>query len=161
MTLPPIDPAAVDDLWRDYCASADVAADITFTDVFHFGDHPRLADELLGLVLEGRKRATATGLAELERANLPTPRVGDHWIVCDGRSRPRVVGVTTDVRIGPLQSVDDAFAWDEGEGDRTRDDWLRQHDLYFRRTYAAAGLDYDDNIDVVFERFDIVYQRPA
>ena len=34
---------------------------------------------------------------------------------------------TTDVRVGPLGSVDEEFAWDEGEGDRTRDDWLRMH----------------------------------
>jgi uncharacterized protein YhfF len=157
MTLPPIDPAAIDDFWREYLAAADVTADVTCADAFHFGDHPRLADELLGLVLAGRKRATACGLAELENANLPVPRIGDHWIVCDGRSQPRAVGATTDVRIGSLQSVDDQFAWDEGEGDRTRDDWLRQHQIYFQRTYAATELHYDLHIDVVFERFDIVY----
>lgn len=158
MSLPPIDPAAIDDFWRQYLAAADVAADVTCTDAFHFGDHPRLVDELLGLVLSGRKRATASGLTDLEAAKLPVPRIGDHWIVCDGRSRPRAVGVTTDVRIGSLQSVDDQFAWDEGEGDRTRDDWLRQHQIYFQRTYAAAELVYDPHIDVVFERFDIVYE---
>lgn len=161
MTLPPIDPAAVDAFWQRFVATADVAAGTRYADAFHFGDHPRLVDELLGLVLDGRKRATASGLAELEAANLPIPCVGDHWIVCDGQSRPRVVGITTDVRIGPLQSVDDQFAWDEGEGDRTRDDWLHQHRIYFRRTYAAAGLDYHDDIDVVFERFDIVHPRPT
>jgi uncharacterized protein YhfF len=157
MSVPPIDPAAVESFWREYLASTDLSDDVTCTDAFHFGDHPQLVDELLDLVLAGRKRATASGLAELEAANLPIPRVGDRWIVCDGRSRPRVVGITTDVRIGSLQSVDDEFAWDEGEGDRTRDDWLREHDGYFRRTYTAAGLDYHRDIDVVFERFDIVY----
>lgn len=157
MTLPPIDPVAVDEFWSDYRSSVDRTDHVAYTDVFHFGDHPAMADELLALVLSGRKRATASGLLELQHAGIAIPRVGDHWIVCDGRSRPRVVGTTTDVRVGPLRSVDDAFAFDEGEGDRTRADWLRQHSIYFRRAYAVAGLHYHSDIEVVFERFDVVH----
>lgn len=158
MALPPIDPVAIDTFWREYRATV-LPDDATYADAFHFGDHPTLVDELLELVLSGRKRATASGLAELESAGLPVPQVGDQWIVCDGRSRPRLVGTTTDVRVGSLQSVDDAFAFDEGEGDRTRADWLHQHEVYFQRTYTAAGLDYHRDIDVVFERFDVVYHN--
>lgn len=158
MTLPPIDPDSIDTFWRQYLATSDLPHDTLYADAFHFGDHPELVDELLELVVGGRKRATASGLAELEAADLPVPCVGDRWVVCDGQSRPRIVGLTTEIRIGPLQSVDEAFAWDEGEGDRTRADWLDQHEAYFKRTYAAAGLHYHDDIDVVFERFDVVYQ---
>ncbi len=64
---------------------------------------------------------------------------------------------TTEVRIGPLSSVDAAFAWDEGEGDRTRPDWLRSHSAFFRRSYDRLGLDFHDDIDVVFERFQLVF----
>ena len=39
------------------------------------------------------------------------------------RTRPRRVAHDRRPR-GPLSSVDDQFAWDEGEGDRTRDSWL-------------------------------------
>lgn len=161
MTLPPIDPAALDTFWRRYLDTTDLPDDTGYSDAFHFGDHPTMADELLDLVLSGRKRATASGLAELEAADQPVPRVGDRWIVCDGQSRPRVVGITTDVRIGPLSSVDDDFAWVEGEGDRTRDDWLRMHTGYFERAYKTADLDFHDDIDVVFERFDIAHTPPT
>ena len=157
MSLPPIDPDVIDAFWNEYLTTVGLPDGTRYSDAFHFGDHPRLVDELLELVLIGRKRATASGRAELEVAELPVPRVGERWIVCDGRSSPRIVGITTDVRIGSLQSVDDQFAWDEGEDDRTRDEWLRQHEIYFQRIYEASGLDYHDDIDVVFERFDIVY----
>ncbi len=64
---------------------------------------------------------------------------------------------TTDVRIGPLSSVDDAFAWDEGEGDRTRDSWLADHHAYFRRELATIGIDFDPDLLTVFERFEVLY----
>jgi uncharacterized protein YhfF len=64
------------------------------------------------------------------------------------------------VRIGPLSSVDDAFARDEGEGDHTRAYWLDAHARYFSRTLAAAGLAFHPDIPVVFERFTVRYQEP-
>jgi uncharacterized protein YhfF len=53
--------------------------------------------------------------------------------------------------------VDEAFAWDEGEGERTREWWLDAHRAYMRRVFARRGLEYDDRRDVVFERFAVVW----
>ncbi len=60
-----------------------------------------------------------------------------------------------------MSSVDDAFAWDEGEGDRTRNDWLRMHSRYFERTIAVVWSELGDEIPVVFERFDLVCREPG
>ena len=49
--------------------------------------------------------------------------------------------------------MDDAFAWDEGENDRTRASWLAGHLGYFTRTQTARGEAWDDDLEVVFERF--------
>lgn len=130
-----------------------------FIDVDCFGDNVELADELIDLVMAGTKRATAGSVAEFEADGTPLPTVGDLWIACDGSGRPRVVIETTEVRVGPLSSVDDAFAWDEGEGDRTRADWLRSHTDFFSRTHRAAGLPFHADIPVIFERFAVVYQE--
>ena len=70
---------------------------------------------------------------------------------------PAAVIRTTDVRVGPLSSVDEQFAWDEGEGQRTRDWWLAEHRRYFRRAFATSGWQYDDDLAVVFERFVVVW----
>ena len=43
--------------------------------------------------------------------------------------------------IKPLPQVDEAFAWDEGEGDRTREWWLDAHRRYFARQAMREGLD--------------------
>ena len=129
--------------------------------VERFGDSPELADELVALVLKGPKRATAGSLAAFEREDAPLPLVGDHWAVVDGAGRPRAVLCTTEVRVGPLSSVDDAFAWAEGEGDRTRASWLADHEAYFRRELASLDLPFDPDMSTVFERFDVVYTEEA
>ena len=59
--------------------------------------------------------------------------------------------------IKPLSQVDEAFAWDEGEGDRTRDWRLDAHRRYFARQAMREGLDIDDEILTVFERFQVVW----
>jgi uncharacterized protein YhfF len=125
--------------------------------VEQFGDSPELADELLALVLHGPKRATAGSLAAFEHEGAPLPAVGDHWVVADGSGLPRAALRTTEVRVGPLSSVDDAFAWDEGEGDRSRATWLTDHEAYFRRELASLDLPFDPDMPTVFERFDVVY----
>jgi uncharacterized protein YhfF len=60
------------------------------------------------------------------------PQPGDFVIMRTGVGRPRFICRTTEVTIKPLFQVDETFAWDEGEGDRTRDWWLDAHRRYFR-----------------------------
>lgn len=150
------DPAVVGEFWNAFAIANEMVDGVVPVDAFSFGDSREMADELLALITDGPKRATAGALADYEAAGERLPAADDLFIVCDGRGVPRTVIEITDVRIGPLSSVDDSFAWDEGEGDRTRPDWLRSHTAFFRRSYARLGLDFHDDIDVVFERFDVV-----
>ena len=157
MSPPDPDPETVEAFWARYLAASDEPGEVRWSVVERFGDTPAMADQLLALVVDGPKRATAGALADYESDDEPLPAVGDRWIVLDGRGTPRAVLETTEVRVGPLSSVDEAFAWDEGEGDRTRADWLRGHTAYFERRYRELGLRFDDDIAVVFERFDLRY----
>jgi uncharacterized protein YhfF len=152
-----LDSAAARALYREYAAATGRADDDEEPPVERFGDGAALADELLGLVLAGTKRATASLVVDFVDDDQPLPRIGGHWIACDGSGAPRCVLRTTELRLGPLHSVDDAFAWDEGEGDRTRDSWLRDHDRYFRRTLPRRGRTWSDDLEVVFERFRVVW----
>ncbi|RZS87445.1 uncharacterized protein YhfF [Motilibacter rhizosphaerae] len=153
--MEPIDDQAVARAWSAYrAASGDPEPEPT--DVVQFGDSAAMADELLALVLDGTKRATAG----LVRDSTPErrPRPGWPWLVCDGAGTPRAVLRTTEVRTGLLDSVDDAFAWDEGEGDRTRASWLEGHLRYFLRQGEREGVPFDPASDeVLFERFELVW----
>ncbi|WP_307807373.1 ASCH domain-containing protein [Naasia sp. SYSU D00948] len=154
----PIDRASAEGMWNAYRErhAADTEGEgFPYVDVF--GDSPSLAEELLGLVLAGTKRATASLVRDFRDDGEALPRIGEHWIVCDGSGQAALVVRTMELRLGPAESVDDAFAWDEGEGDRTRDDWLAGHSRYWSRTEAAKGRVWDPSADVVFERFRVVW----
>lgn len=151
------DPEVVASFWDRYLSASNTDRTMPVPTAWCFGDTVELADELIELVVHGTKRATAGAVADYEAEAEPLPAVGDHAVVTDGVMRPRVVLEVTDVRIGPLSSVDEQFAWDEGEGDRTRDWWLGARTWYFTRLFARLELEFHPDIPVVFERFDVRY----
>jgi len=61
------------------------------------------------------------------------PVVGGYFVLNDGQEVPRTVLRTRQVLVGRLDDVDKAFALDEGEWDRTREEWLAGHRRYFER----------------------------
>ncbi len=122
-----------------------------------FGDTPEMATELAHLVITGIKRATASLARDYDDGREPTPRPGDFVVVQDGESRPRFIWRTIEVTIKPLSQVDETFAWDEGEGDRTRAWWLDAHRRYFARQARRERFELHDEILTVFERFEIVW----
>lgn len=116
-----------------------------------------MADELAWLVLHGQKRATAGLHLEHQVDGEPIPRPGDCSMVLDGRGQPVCIIRTTEVEVKPLNRVDAAFAWDEGEGDRSLEWWWRAHHRYFSRRCAELGVSFSEDLPVVFERFELIW----
>ncbi len=146
---------ATDEFWTKFVSvTENVAADYT---VVAFGDTAAMADELIALVISGKKRATASLLRDYAAGIEPVPQAGDFVVVVDGGGGPRCIWRTTEIVVKPLNEVDDAFAWDEGEGDRTRDWWLSAHRDYFAAQARREGFKMCDTIETVFERFEIVW----
>jgi uncharacterized protein YhfF len=158
--LPPVDQHEVRLFWQRGRTAGAVGPDADLPQVVGaFGDHVEMADNLIDLVLQGIKRATAGAVVAFAHDGEALPHIGSRWIATDGTSRPRAVLRCTDVRIGPLSSVDDSFAWDEGENDRTRAGWLAAHTNFFSRYLPTIGEKFDPDIEVVFERFAVDYQE--
>jgi uncharacterized protein YhfF len=63
------------------------------------------------------------------------------------------------LQVQPLSQADAAFAWDEGEGDRSLGGWMQAHLAYFERAAARAGFAMHPDIETVFERFELVWPR--
>ncbi|AEE46823.1 ASCH domain-containing protein [Cellulomonas fimi] len=120
-----------------------------------FGDSPVLADQLLGLVLDGRKTGTSTALAEFETEGLDLPVVGDLSIVVDGTGEPRALLRTTEVAVVPFDQVGEDHARAEGEDDLSLTSWRTEHERYWRRVLGDDAFRAD--LPVVTERFELVY----
>jgi uncharacterized protein YhfF len=117
-----------------------------------FGDGPELADELLALILEGRKRATCWSAAE----GIKDTVVGGRWVVEDGQRRPRAVLITVALERVRFDLVDGDFAAAEGEGDLSLTYWRKAHEEYFTKNGGFAP-----NMDLWCERFDVIQVLPT
>jgi uncharacterized protein YhfF len=111
--------------------------DWTELESFAFGDNPELADELANLVLAGVKCASCWSLSEGQ-----STAVGKRMVMLDGVGKPLAVLETTELTMRRFNEVDAAFAFDEGEGDRSLEYWRAAHTRYFTRqgTFAPDML---------------------
>ena len=141
--------------WEAYVSAAGATGTC---DVWSFGgdDTPALATELANLVLTGRKTATTSLLRDYTADAEPLPRPGTLSLILDGRGEPACVIRTRRVQVRPFGEVDAAFAWSEGEGDRSLAQWRDSH----LRFFADAGSSVDDETPVVLEWFDLVWPPP-
>ena len=118
---------------------------------FAFGDSSEMADELLALVLSGKKTATVSVVLESDQK----PNVGDLSLVLDGRGNPACVIKT--VHLETVKFCD--LTWDmvklEGE-DEPFEQWKAGNIRYWTRDAARRGYTFNDQTPITFERFEVV-----
>lgn len=118
-----------------------------------WGATPQMADELGALIAAGTKTATCSAVWEWEAEGQSWPPVGELTVVLDGRERPLCVVETTESEVRRFCDVDAAFAFDEGEGDRSIDFWQTEHRHFFTASLARIGKVFSDQMPLVCERF--------
>ena len=147
-----------DAYWQDLRRTRPELALPDHYDSWYFGDSEGLARGLLDLVLAGTKTATAGLVWGADEAG--TPKLGGHSLITDFAGTPACVLQTVEVRILPFDRVDAAFAFDEGEDDRSLAAWRRGHWGYFSRRCAEIGRDPAQDMPVFCERFRLIYPQP-
>jgi uncharacterized protein YhfF len=115
-------------------------------DTFSFGDNPELAEELAELVLDGKKTASCWPVSEGQ-----STYVGKKMVMLDGSGVPAAVLETVELTRRRFDQVDNAFAFEEGEGDRSLDYWRAAHRRYFNR----QGV-FSPDMELWCERFRVV-----
>lgn len=123
-----------------------------------FGDHPKLADELGELILNGIKTGTCSALWEWEAEGNPIPEVGLIAITLNGAGEPICIIETTEVAMRSFNEVDEDFAYSEGEGDRTLRYWREAHTMFFSRVLSKLGREFSEDMPLVCERFQVIYK---
>ena len=148
----------IEEFWQSYLAACpDGEAGQKAYVAERLGDNPELADELAQLIVEGVKTATCSALWEWEAEGNPIPEVGLKTIVLDGRGEPVCIIETTEVTIRPFNDVDEQFAYEEGEGDRSLASWREGHWRFFSRVLPKIGKAPTRDMPLVCERFRVVY----
>jgi len=121
-----------------------------------FGDSPEMADKLLALVLQGRKKATCGALWDYEFHKDPIPEKDCIEIILDGKGQPTCKIKNTEVRIINFNEVDEEFAKAEGEGDLSLNDWRNMHESFFKRNLPKIGKAFQEDMPLVCVNFEII-----
>jgi uncharacterized protein YhfF len=147
----------VHQFWEAYTTFVGMPSSVRPYETDKFGDTRDLANELGGLVVEGVKTATCSSLWEWEGEGKPPPEPGDRTIILDGDDVPLCIIETTSVEVRTFVEVDEALAFDEGEGDRSLESWREAHWQYFSRVLPPLGYRPAADMPVICERFKLVY----
>lgn len=152
-------PAHILPFWERFQSAAGTDASARFCEAFHFDDNEADATELTRLVLEGRKRGTASLEWSFESGSRPRPRPGDLSVVTDWHGKPLCVIETRSVVVLPFDEVGEDFAAIEAEGDSSLRYWREGHWQYFSGECERIGRKPDMRMPVLCETFEVVYQE--
>ena len=105
---------------------------------------------------------TATGFLKWvhDAENKPIPEPGDLSIVTDGGNHPLCIIMDTEIRVVPFEEVDERFAYDGGEGDRTLASWREGYWAMIVADCAGLNRVPTRKAPIVRERFRVVYKEP-
>lgn len=147
----------IDEYWKNYIKDAGKDANLKYYESFRFELPEVISNQLLELVLSGRKKATSSSLLAYQVAQEPLPQVGDFSIVTDWDGVPRCVIETTSISIIPFNEMTYEFCKLEGEDD-TLASWQYGHRNFFTNEGRTVGYEFTERMPVVFEEFEMVYK---
>lgn len=151
-------PEKIEAYWQAFLRQAGLDPATRYYDASYFGRGEAMARELLDLILSGRKRATAGCLESyrMEGEDLPVP--GDYTIVTDFHGNPGCILRTTAVRLIPFREMTFDICSREGE-DECLETWKEGHARFFTADGLELGYVFNEDMDVVFEDFEVVYRE--
>ncbi|MEP6903195.1 MAG: ASCH domain-containing protein [Actinomycetota bacterium] len=147
----------VENFWKEFCGkNPNVKIDEPFQ-VWFFGNNSEMARELAELVILGKKKATTSLVSVNEITPEIAPIADGYSVVTDFEGNPQCVIQTTEIRHLSFTEVDAQFAFDEGEGDQTLEDWRDRHWRYFTKEAAELGLEFNEKSLICCERFRLLF----
>ena len=140
--------------WHTFLEKTNRDARTKYFECFHFDNNERSANELLSLVLSGKKRATASSLYAFAPGEVPKP--GHLSVVTDWDGNPRCVIETTAVRVIPFNEMTFDICSREGE-DECLETWQAGHRRFFTEDGNEMGYTFTEEMPVIFEDFQVIY----
>jgi uncharacterized protein YhfF len=125
-----------------------------------FGGSNAMADTLIALIQKGEKTGTFALESEFVADPAAIPRVDDHYVVTRFDATPVLIYRVTAVETLPFKDIDERHTQVEGAGARALDVWRKIHWEYWGPMLRAAGLEPNESMRVVWQRFRVVYGVP-
>lgn len=116
-----------------------------------------VGDELVSLVVSGKKTAFFSSYATFAIDGEPLPVSGELYIVVDRANNPRCVIELQSVEVIPFNEITWEMAKQEGE-DENMTDWRNKEQEYLEEEGAVLGFSFTPDIKLVFQTFRVVYK---
>ena len=142
-------------LWAEFCSQKGIDIN-TPHETWGFGDDEE-GDELLQLVLDGKKFGTASlyDAYEAEDALDELPKAGDYSILLNSKDEAVCVIKNYDVYMRKFNEVPPYHAY--SEGDRSLKYWRGVHEEFFEEEAEEDSIVFTEESRVVCEKFSLEY----
>lgn len=114
-------------------------------------------DELLRLVIKGKKRALTKSAANLDSMGGMLPKKGQYSILADSDGIPRCVIKTTSVKLIPFGEITPELAAKDG-GYSSFEEWRAERSRLFAEEGEKLGYEFTQDSTIVFEEFRLEYK---
>ena len=145
--------------WESFLSNGDnrLKYEKSVYDYWCFCDNKKDADSLAELVIQGIKRGTTSLVHSYEVENEDFPKIGELSIVTDWEGNPKCIIKTIKIDRLKFSDVDEKFAFIEGEGDKSLEYWRNEHIGVFSREAKSLGFEFNEEMEVFFEEFQVIY----
>lgn len=115
-------------------------------------------DKLAELTVKGIKTATCSAYYWYEKEGEELPREGEYSVILNSGDEAVCVTKTTRVYIEQYKNISEEHAYKEGEGDKSLEYWRKVHSDFFTRELGEIGVKFNEDMKVVCEEFEVVYE---
>ena len=148
----------VDEFWYRFIENTGRSPDDRCAGDLNFEAKGFVGDEMITLVLTGRKTAFFTSWATYAIDQEPLPISGELYVVLDRNNKPRCVIETESVTVIPFNEVTWEMAAKEGE-DENLGAWKEKKQEYLEDEGAILGFKFSPDIKLVYQTFKLIYKE--
>lgn len=147
----------LDEYWNNFLINTGRSMEDRCAGDLSFEAKGFVGDELLTLVLTGKKTALFSSFATFSIDGEPLPVTEELYLVLDRSETPRCVIELEEVQIIPFNEVPWELAQLEGE-DEDLTAWREKKQEYLEEEGDILGFDFTPDIKLVFQKFKVVYK---
>ncbi len=147
----------LDEYWEKFLKETGRDSDERCAGDLNFEAKGFVGDELVSLVISGKKTAFFSSYATFAIDGEPLPVSGELYIVVDRADNPRCVIELQSVEVIPFDEITWEMAKQEGE-DENMTDWRNKEQEYLEEEGAVLGFSFTPDIKLVFQTFRVVYK---
>jgi len=147
----------LDEYWERFLKETGRDSDERCAGDLNFEAKGFVGDELVSLVVSGKKTAFFSSYATFAIDGEPLPVSGELYIVVDRADNPRCVIELQSVEVIPFNEITWEMAKQEGE-DENMTDWRNKEQEYLEEEGAVLGFSFTPDIKLVFQTFRVVYK---